>query len=56
MDKEKEEKRDNIVIKGLCVKERINNEWVQMFIKGNLGIAIKVKRCRVSGNVNYHGK
>lgn len=51
MEKEKEEKRDNIVIKGLYVEERINNECVQMFIKGNLGIAIKVKRCRVSRNV-----
>lgn len=29
MEKEKEEKRDNIVIKGLYVEERINNEWVE---------------------------
>lgn len=50
-DKEREEKRDNIVIRGITTGETIRTEWVQRFLKSRLGIETKILTCRKSGNV-----
>lgn len=51
VEKEKKERRDNIVIKGLEIEDRVTNEKMKGFIKEELGIDVKVKRCRKSGKV-----
>lgn len=51
VEKEKEERRNNIVIKGWEIGERITNERAEEFIKKELGVEVKVKRCRLSGRV-----
>lgn len=50
-EKEKEEKKDNIVIKGMKVSERVRKEDVEKFINEKLGLQVKAKWCRLSGKV-----
>lgn len=50
-EKEKEESRNNIVIKGWEIGERVTNEKAEEFIKKELGVEVKVKRSRMSGRV-----
>jgi len=49
--KEKEERKDNIIIKGWVNVERIEKERVEEFLKDRLGLEIKVKGCKVNGKV-----
>lgn len=52
MEKEKKERRDNIVIKRLKIEDRVTNKKMEGFIKEELGKEdVKVKRCRKSGKV-----
>lgn len=50
-EKEKEEKKDNIVIKGVKVSERVRKEDIEKFINEKLGLQVKAKWCRLSGKV-----
>jgi len=50
-EKEKEERKDNIIIKGWVNVERIERERVEEFFKDRLGLEIKVKGCKVNGKV-----
>lgn len=54
-DKEKWERRNNIVIKGVKIKkdEKIREntkEWVEKFLKERLDIKVKIGSCRISYN------
>jgi len=49
--KEKEERKDNIIIKGWVNVKRIEKERVEEFLKDRLGLEIKVKGCKVNGKV-----
>lgn len=51
VEKEKEERRNNIVLKGVGPKGKAMKEWVEEFIKEKLGVEIKVVRCKLSGKV-----
>ncbi|XP_025160330.1 trichohyalin-like [Harpegnathos saltator] len=51
VEKEKEERRGNVVIKGWEIGDRITNKKAEEFIKKELDVEIKVKRCRISGKV-----
>lgn len=48
VEKEKEERRGNIVIKGWEIEDKITKAE---FIKKELNVEVKVKRCRISGKV-----
>lgn len=45
------EKKDNIIIKGLKTEERVSNVWGERCIKENLDLSVRVKSCRSSRNV-----
>lgn len=51
MDRDKEERRNNIVIKGANIEGRVTKEWVEELIKGKLGIEIRIVRCKLSGKM-----
>jgi len=50
-DKEKEERRDNIVIKGVDTEEKDLKKWVSKFIKEKMEIEVEIVSCRKSGKV-----
>lgn len=51
VEKEKEERRGNIVIKGWEIGDSITNGKAEEFIKKELDVEVKVKRCRINGKV-----
>lgn len=50
-EKEKEERKNNIVIKGIKKEGWITKEWVEKFIKEKIDVEVKVNKCRKSNNV-----
>jgi len=50
-EKEKEERKDNITIRGWGKVEKIEKGKVEEFLKDRLGLEIKVKGCKVNGKV-----
>lgn len=52
-EKEREERRNNIVIKGIDVKEldKDRREWAKDFLKSRLGVACGIISVRISGPV-----
>jgi len=52
-ERDREMRRENIVIKGWKVKE-INRKVVEELIEGKLGIKVRVKRCWVSGGSKFN--
>jgi len=50
-EKEKEERKDNITIRGWGKVEKVEKENVEEFLKDRLGLEIKVKGCKVDGKV-----
>lgn len=51
VEKEKEERRNNNVIKGWEIGEMITNEKAKEFIKKELDVEVRVKRSRMSGRI-----
>jgi len=51
VDKEKEERKDNIVIKGVDIEEEDLKKWVSEFIKEKMEIEVEIVSCRKSGKV-----
>lgn len=51
LDKEKEERRDNIVIKGADTEVKDWKKWVSDFIKEKMEIDVEIISCRRSGKV-----
>lgn len=50
-DKEREERRENIVIRGIKTGETIGVEWVRRFLRSRLGIEAKILTCKKSDDV-----
>lgn len=50
-EKEKEERKNNIVIKGIKKEGWITKEWAEKFIKEKIDVEVKVNKCRKSNNV-----
>lgn len=50
LEKEKKERKENVVIKGMNIEERIIH-WAEKLIEEKLKIVIKVKKVKVSGKV-----
>lgn len=50
-DKEREKRKDNIIIKGLEKEGRLEVEQVENFFKEKLEVKVKVMNCRRSGKV-----
>jgi len=50
-EKEKEERKDNITIRGWWKVEKVEKEKVEEFLKDRLGLEIKIKGCKVNGKV-----
>lgn len=50
-EKEKEERKNNIVIKGIKKEGWITKEWAEKFIKEKIEVEVKVNKCRKSNNV-----
>lgn len=50
-EKEKEERKDNIIIKGWTTEEKVEKEKVKEFLKEKLGLEINVKGCKINGKV-----
>lgn len=48
-DKEREERKDNIVIKGIKIDENMSKLKIEEFIKEKLGVEIKIKGWRAIG-------
>lgn len=51
VEKEKEERRNNIVLKGVGAEGKAMKEWVEEFIKEKLGVEIKMVKCKLSEKV-----
>lgn len=51
IDKEKEERKDNIVIKGAETEEKDLKKWVIEFLKEKMDIKVEIISCRKSGRV-----
>lgn len=45
LDKEKESRKNNIVIKGWDRKDQVGTDQVEQFLKDKLGVEVKVLRC-----------
>lgn len=50
-DKEKKERRDNVVIKGVNTEEKDLKKWISEFIKEKMEIEVEIVSCRKSGKV-----
>lgn len=50
-DKEREEKRENTVIRGIKTGETIEVEWARRFLRSRLGIEAKILTCKKSDDV-----
>lgn len=50
LEKEKKDRKENVVIKGMNIEERIIH-WAEKLIEEKLKIVIKVKKVKVSGKV-----
>lgn len=42
---------NNIMIKGINLKERITNNWIKRFIRDKLKVEVKVRSCKRNGEV-----
>lgn len=51
IEKEKEERKENIIIKGIKIDSELLKERIDIFLRSKLGVETKVKTCRVSGKV-----
>lgn len=51
IDKEKEERRENIVIKGVDTDKRDLKKWVKEFLEEKMEVEVEVISCRKSGKV-----
>lgn len=50
-DKEREDRKNNIVIRGIKTGKVTGVEWVQKFLREKIGTKIKIVSCRKSGDV-----
>lgn len=51
MEKEKEERRDNIVVKGVDTEEKDLKKWIKEFLKDKMEIEVDIVSCRKSGKI-----